>query len=82
MTSTSPQQLFFNPDPDWQPRRSDRLQQYEQIVSNVATGVFILEAVDRRHPGILTITLVNAMGAKFFGRPTCEVSQLLADARH
>lgn len=57
-----------------------RLPQYESILGQIATGVFILEP---RVPGdstTLEVTFVNEMGARFFGRMTSSVEQVLSDA--
>ena len=59
---------------------ADRMHQYERILGQIATGVFILEPVDPREPKSLSITFVNEMGAKFFGRAAGTAEQVLDDA--
>ncbi len=61
---------------------SKRLAQYEGILGQIATGVFILEQQDPALPGGLEITFVNEMGARFFGRAAGSIDEVLSDASH
>lgn len=59
-----------------------RLRRYEQILGQIATGVFILEPRIAQDPDSLEVTFVNEMGARFFGRIGDTGSQVLRDAGH
>lgn len=60
----------------------DRLAQYEDILGQIATGVFILEPIDANVASSLEITFVNEMGARFFGRSDGSADEVLNDASH
>ena len=53
---------------------------YELILSQIATGVFILEELEPGNPDSLTVTMVNSMGAEFFGRSSNSYEELLLEA--
>ena len=61
---------------------TDRVLQYERILGQIATGVFILEPHDPSNPLSLEITFVNEMGARFFGRSVGSTDEVLSDASH
>lgn len=61
---------------------SVRMVQYEAILGQIATGVFILEPRDRNRLLRLEVTFVNEMGARFFGRSNGSVDEVLSDASH
>lgn len=58
----------------------DRLPQYENILGQIATGVFILEPTVLGDSSTLQVTFVNEMGATFFGHTASSVDQVLSDA--
>jgi len=60
----------------------DRMAHYENILGQIATGVFILEPTDPNVPFNLEITFVNEMGARFFGRSDGSADEVLSDASH
>ncbi|MEM7095167.1 MAG: PAS domain-containing protein [Actinomycetota bacterium] len=59
-----------------------RLDQYEAILGQIATGVFILEERILGRPESLEVTFVNEMAARFFGRTSSSNSEVLLDAHH
>jgi hypothetical protein len=61
---------------------TDRRRQYEAILGQIQTGVFILEPMIPNDPQSLEVTLVNEMGTKFFGRANSAGLQVLIDASH
>lgn len=73
---------IWNNTTDTADTSADRTSQYEQILGQIATGVFILEPRDPNDPLSLEITFVNEMGARFFGRSAGSVAEVLSDASH
>lgn len=61
---------------------ASRLDQYEAILGQIATGVFILETVVPGDSRTLEVVVVNEIGSRFFGRGTGDECQVLADAGH
>lgn len=59
--------------------RSRRVQ-YEAILGQIATGVFILEPTG--DSSSLSVTLVNETGTRFFGRSDAADHGVLSDANH
>lgn len=59
-----------------------RADQYEQILGQIATGVFIMEPAVPGVASSLEVTFVNEMGALFFGRTVGSAPEVLADASH
>lgn len=60
----------------------DRLAQYEAILGQIATGVFILEPTVRANPSSLEVTAVNETGVRFFGDLTAEGPGILREAEN
>ena len=59
-----------------------RAQQYEAILGQIATGVFILETSVPGDARSLEVVVVNEMGRRFFGRDGDDTCQVLAEAGH
>ena len=59
-----------------------RTAQYEAILGQIATGVFILETADVDDPGSLAVVVVNEMGRRFFGRGADTSCRVLEEAGH
>lgn len=73
---------IWNNTTDTADTSAERASQYEQILGEMATGVFILEPQDPNDPLSLEITFVNEMGARFFGRSVGSADEVLSDASH
>lgn len=61
---------------------ASRVSQYEAILGQIATGVFILETTVAGDPNSLEVVVVNEMGSLFFGRGIDDDCQVLVDAGH
>lgn len=59
-----------------------RVCEYEMILGQIATGVFILETAIAGDPTSLEVVVVNEMGSRFFGRGMDDECQVLAEAGH
>ncbi len=56
------------------------LEYCEEILGQIHTGVFILEELEPGVPESLTVTMVNSMGAEFFGQAGASHDELLREA--